>query len=437
MSDSATEATAPEWHPADRDAAVRAHHVRERCRACDSSRLYRFLELGPTPLANAFLASPADAVDEASYPLDVWFCEECSLVQLLDVIDPELLFANYIYVTGTSDTIAAHNRAYARTVVELLGLGAEDLVVEVASNDGSLLACFQQHGVRVLGVEPARNIAAFARQRGVPTETRFFGAGEGGALRSAHGAARVVIGNNVLAHVDDTRGFLSGARDLLADDGLAIFEVPYARDMIERVEYDTIYHEHLCYFTATSLQRLGHAAGLELVQADHVPVHGGSLRVYFARAGTNAGARGAPDSLGRLLREEREAGLTSPAAYDRFAEGAAANRRALRELLTRLRSDGRTVAAYGAPAKGNTLLNFCGIGTALVPYTVDKSPLKVGRYTPGAHLPVLEAGTLLERQPDYVLILAWNFADEIMSQQQAYHDRGGRFIVPLPMPRIV
>jgi hypothetical protein len=240
-----------------------------------------------------------------------------------------------------------------------------------------------------------------------------------------------VIGNNVLAHVDDTRGFLAAARDFLADDGLAVFEVPYAREMVERLEYDTIYHEHLCYFTATSLERLGRAAGLVLVRVDHVPVHGGSLRVFFARAGE------VPAQVRALLDDERSAGLTSLATYERFATGTAENRRALLALLAELRAAGHTIAGYGAPAKGNTLLNYCAIGTELVPYTVDRNALKVGTLTPGMHIPVLDVETLLERQPDYVLILAWNFAEEIMRQQQAYRDRGGKFIVPIPTPRVV
>ena len=360
MSQLPTTSATPVWHPRPHSAEGVAHHRRERCRACESGRLRRVLELGPQPLANAFLRRPEDAAHELRYPLDLYFCEECSLVQLADVIDPEVLFSEYIYVTGTSETIAAHNRRYAESMVELLGLGAADLVVEVASNDGSLLSCYQSHGVRVLGVEPARNIAEFARDRGVPTVTRFFGAEAGRILREEHGAARVVIGNNVLAHVDDTRGFLSGARDLLADDGLAVFEVPYAREMVERLEYDTIYHEHLCYFTATSLERLGRAAGLVLVRVEHVPVHGGSLRAFFARGGEPTAA------VRALLDEERTAGLTVVDSYERFAAGAAENRRQLLALLHELRDAGSTIAAYGAPAKGNTLLNFCGIGPDLV-----------------------------------------------------------------------
>jgi hypothetical protein len=410
------------------------HHVRTACRACGEARLARFLVLGPQPLANANLKAASEAAGELVFPLDVYFCEGCSLVQLADVIDPETLFRHYIYVTGTSDTIAAHNKRYAATVKEQLKLASADLVVEVASNDGSLLRCFRDEGVRTLGVEPATNIAAIARAAGIDTVNEFFDGETGAKLRQERGAARAVIGNNVLAHVDDTQDFLRGAKALIDGDGLVITEVPYAREMLERLEYDTVYHEHLCYFSVTSLLRLCDAVGLAMVRADLVPVHGGSVRMYAGRAEHYGGH--APAVLA-MAAEERAIGMTSLERWREFARGVEAQRAALVEMLKRLTSEGKTVAGYGAPAKGNTLLNYCGIGTDLLPYTVDRSPLKVGTLTPGMHIPVLEAATLLERQPDYVLILAWNFADEIMRQQAEYRSRGGRFILPIPMPRIV
>jgi SAM-dependent methyltransferase len=419
----------PIGSPALGDGAL--HHVRTTCRACGADSLRRFLSLGPQPLANAFPRDATDALAEQFFPLDVYFCESCSLVQLADVIDPAVLFSDYIYVTGTSATIAAHNVRYAQAVAERLTLRRDELVAEVASNDGSLLSCFQGHGVRVLGVEPARNIAAMAVDRGIPTDNRFFNHAVGVELRAKHGAARAVIGNNVLAHVDDARDFLRGFAAFLADDGLAVVEVPYAREMLERLEYDTIYHEHLCYFTVTSLARLAEAAGLTIAHVDRVPVHGGSLRVYMRKGGAHA------DEPRAMMRDEDARGLGDFATWHGWASMVARNRHELRLLLEQLRGEGKRVAGYGAPAKGNTLLNYCGIDPTLLPYTVDKNPLKVGRLTPGMHIPVRPVDTLLQDRPDYVLILAWNFAEEIMTQQAAYRAQGGRFIIPVPSPVIL
>ncbi len=410
------------------------HHLRTTCRACGEERLARFLELGPQPLANANLRSISEAKSEGWYPLDVYLCESCSLVQLADVIDPEVLFRHYLYVTGTSETIAAHNRRYAETVGSLLHLGAKDLVAEIASNDGSLLKCFRDLGVRTLGIEPATNIAEMARKDGIETVNEFFDADAGARLRARFGAARAVIGNNVLAHVDDTQGFLRGARDLIDETGLVITEVPYAREMLERLEYDTVYHEHLCYFSVTALLRLCEASGLVVTRVDRVPVHGGSLRMY---AGRREHYRShAPDVIA-MAAEEGRIGLTSLARWRKFAADVAAQRSSLVGLIESLRSKGKSIAGYGAPAKGNTLLNYCRIGTGLLEFTVDRNPLKQGTLTPGAHIPVFGVETLLERQPDYVVILAWNFADEIMRQQAEYARRGGRFIIPIPDPHIV
>jgi hypothetical protein len=409
------------------------HRRITRCRACDGEDLHPVLDLGLQPLANALPSSPAEFAGEARYPLVLCHCPGCGLVQLVDVIDPEVLFGHYLYVTGTSTTIAEHNVRYAGAVQEHLALGPDDLVVEVASNDGSLLRCFQARGVRVLGVEPARNIAAIARAQGVPTESLFFDRAAGADLRTRIGPARVVIGNNVLAHVGDPVGFLAGAAALLGTDGRAIVEVPYLEEMLDRLEYDTIYHEHLCYFSVGALLTIAERAGLRVVRVDRVPVHGGSIRTWFAPEAAVPGH--APEVLA-MVERERERGLADPARLARFAADVAANRRALRALLERLRSEGASVAGYGAPAKGNTLLNYCDIGTDLVAYTVDRSPLKQHRYTPGTHLPIHPPEVLLERRPDYVLILAWNFADEIMAQQAEYHRGGGRFILPVPVPTI-
>ncbi len=396
--------------------------------------LERVLDLGRQPLANAFLHSPAEFRAEPTFPLELFRCDDCALVQLVHVVDPAILFRDYIYVTGTSDTIALHNERYAADVTGQLGLTGEDLVVEVASNDGSLLSRFAARGIRTLGVEPARNIATEARKRGIDTVEEFFDTTLALEVRDRFGRARAVIGNNVLAHVDDTAGFLGGMASLLAPGGLAIVEVPYLGDMLERLEYDTIYHEHLCYFSIGALMRLCDRAGLSVRRIDHLPVHGGSIRLY---GGLSARGQEHDPAVLAMVEGERRAGLLSGERFRQFAHDVDASRDALLALLHRLRAEGKRVAAYGAPAKGNTLLNYCGIGTDLVACTFDKSPHKAGRYTPGMHLPVLPADAIAERSPDYLLLLAWNFADEIMAQQANFRSRGGRFIIPIPTPVIV
>lgn len=410
------------------------HQKKTACRICGGTSLRMFLSLGPTPLANSFLCCASEFDDELSFPLDVYFCDDCTLVQLLDVIDPEVLFRDYIYVTGTSDTIAKHNVGYAQTVVDMLDLGSSDTVVEVASNDGSLLERFRDHNVRTLGIEPATNIADISRAKGIETINEFFNGETALKIRESHGPAKAVIGNNVLAHVDELRDFFNGFKQLLSKEGLAIVEMPYLGELLDKLEYDTIYHEHLCYFSVNSLIRLCDEVGLSVVRIDKVPVHGGSLRVYAGRKETYGQHA---DEVLALAEEEKELGMTSFQRYASFAKDVEGNRNAVRSLLQKLQSEGKTVAGYGAPAKGNTLLNYCDIDTSLVPYTVDKSDLKVNKITPGMHLPVLEPSALLERQPDYVIILAWNFADEIIRQQSEYRARGGKFIIPVPEPQVI
>ncbi len=413
---------------------MRVHTLRQTCRACGGNQLHRFLSLGPTPLANSFLSSVKEFPSEDSFPLDVYYCRTCSLVQLLDVVNPQVLFRNYIYLTGTSETILIHNQQYASAVVEMLGMGSQDLVVEIASNDGSLLKKFQQHGVRTLGIEPATNIANLANASGVETLNLFFNEEAVEQIIPKYGLARAVIANNVLAHVDDTQGFLRGSNSLLAPDGLVIVEVPYLKELLDHLEYDTIYHEHLCYFSISALVPLYESVGLSLLRVDRMPVHGGTLRIH---AGKREYYGDHSEQILDLVEEEQKFKMNELNLYQEFADQVQRSRKALLDLLHDLKRQGKSLAGYGAPAKGNTLLNYCGITTELIPYTVDKSPLKVGLYTPGMHIPVLPVPALLERQPDYVLILAWNFAAEIIRQQAEYVRRGGKFILPLPIARVV
>ena len=405
---------------------------RTTCRVCGGSAFEPVLTLGPSPLANSFLRSPQEFPDERCFPLDLYLCTQCSLLQLLDVVNPDLLFRHYLYVTGTSSTMAEHNREYAHTVSGLLDLKRGDLVAEVASNDGSLLRCFQAHGVDTLGIEPARNLAAAASAAGIETVNEFFTRAVARELRRRR-TPRAIAANNVLAHVDDPVDFLGGCRDLVSDDGLVTIEVPYVGELLNRLEYDTVYHEHLSYFSIAALLKLCDRVGLAAVRIDRLPVHGGSLRLYLSRS-----AAGHADDVRRLEDAERREGIADVARYRRFADDVRASRTALVALLEDLRAAGRRVAGYGAPAKGNTLLNYCSIDTRLLAYTVDKNPLKVGLYTPGMHIPVRDVSVLSGGEdPDYLLILAWNFADEIVRQQQQYAARGGRFIVPVPTPQVM
>jgi hypothetical protein len=407
------------------------HKKRDTCRSCGGTRFQLVLALGEMPLANSFLKNPEDFNNEKLYPLDLYLCENCSLLQLLDVIHPEILFRDYIYVTGTSETMAAHNIEYADSVIQFGNVESQDLVMEIASNDGSLLTCFQSSGVRTLGIEPARNISRIAREKGIETVNEFFDSSCARKIREFYGPARVVIGNNVLAHVDETQDFLKGCHDLLSNDGFLVIEVPYLRELLQNLEYDTIYHEHLCYFSVTALMRLFETVNLGIVRIDSVPVHGGSIRVFAIRNGKHS------SSVAELAAEEKHMGFTQFQIYESFARAVERNRNELREMLQQFQSEQRRVAAYGAPAKGNTLLNYCNIGTDLVSYTVDKSPLKVGLFTPGKHLPVRSVDTLAKEQPDYVLLLAWNYAKEVLNSQQQYRNNGGRFILPIPRPEVI
>lgn len=404
----------------------------QSCRSCGGRRLAPVLDLGATPIANA-LVSPGDVGPDPTYPLAIVFCSACSLVQLDRPLPAGAIFdSDYPYFSSFSDALCRHARAHVEGLVERHGLGPGSFAVEVASNDGYLLRNFVAAGVRTLGIDPSPGPAAAATAIGVPTRVEFFGACTASAIVAEHGHADVVIANNVMAHVPDLDDFVSGLATLLADDGVLTIENPSVGDMIEHCEFDTIYHEHYSYFSCSSVDALMRRHGLHLNDVEHFPdLHGGTLRWYVGHH---------PDRTTRCqarLDRERAEGLTTEAFYSSFAARVAEVQRSLRILLDDLHARGATVAAYGAAAKGATLLNSSGIGTDRVTYVVDRNTHKQGLSMPGCRLPIAPVERLLDDQPDYLLLLAWNFADEIIAQQAEYRARGGRFIVPVPSPRIV
>ncbi|MFP3901096.1 MAG: methyltransferase domain-containing protein [Acidimicrobiia bacterium] len=403
------------------------------CRSCGEPGLTVFLDLGDTPLADNLVAPNSAPDADETFPLEVAFCPTCSLVQITEEVPPEKLFVdNYLYFSSFSDHLLRHARDHALGLIERRGLGPDSFVVEVASNDGYLLRNFVERGVPVLGIDPAPTQAEAAEANGVPTLTEFFGDALARRIAAERGRADVIIANNVMAHVPDLNGFVAGYRELLRDGGVVTVENPYVRDLIDHGEFDTIYHEHHCYFSCSAVNALVRRNGLFLNHVEHFPgLHGGTLRWHI-------GTRDEPsDAVRSYLREEQDAGMLDVGYYKDFATRVHAIRDGLRELLRGLKARGASVAAYGAAAKGATLVNVAGIGTDLVDFVVDRNVHKQGLLMPGVHIPIVGPEALVERRPDYTLLLAWNFKDEIMRQQDEYRRAGGRFIVPVPEPEVV
>ncbi len=404
-----------------------------RCRSCGAPLSTVFCDLGRTPLSNAFRRPDQAQQAEPTWPLKVWACDACHLVQLEEFEAPAAIFSDYAYFSSYSESWVSHAARYVADVVPRFGLGPSSLVVEVASNDGYLLKHLVQRGVPVLGIEPAANVARVAEAAGVPTRVAFFGEALARDLVAAGHRADLLVGNNVLAHVPDLLGFLRGVEVVLSEQGVASFEFPHLERLVAEAQFDTIYHEHFSYFSLLALGEALRRTGLEAFDVEELPTHGGSLRVWVSRRG----ARLIAPAVDALIARERASGLDQSSTWARFASRALDVRLGLLEFLVGARRAGKRVVAYGAAAKGNTLLNTSGVGRDLVEYVVDRNPHKQGLLLPGSAIPVYPVERLAETRPDYVLILPWNLEREIREQMAEVHGWGGRFVIAVPTVRII
>lgn len=409
------------------------HTRRTDCRICGSTRLSSVIDLGLQPPANAFLDASSPPVPEQRHPLELFICLSCNHAQLLDVVPKEDLFSHYLYFSTTSRTIPAHFAGLAKEVQER-HCAPGDLVVEIGSNDGVLLSSFQGTGVRVLGVEPATNVATAARARGVETMNAFFDETAAREIVDRYGHAKVILANNVVGHIDDLQTFIRLVAGTLSPLGTFIFEVPYLVDLLEKTEFDTIYHEHVSYFALRPVEKMLSIGGLRITDVRHFDVHGGTIRVYAKPA---AEAKHVSPAVAEMIQNEVRVGLNTMAPYEAFGRRVQELRRELLAMLAFARAKNLRVAGYGAPAKGNTLLNFCGIGPDILEYIQDSTPVKQGLLTPGMRIPVVEPATFREKPPDIALLLAWNFEREILAKEQKFREAGGKFLVPIPFPRYV
>lgn len=405
---------------------------KNKCRICQGADLVRILSLGEHPPVDNFIEA-GNEKKEARYPLDVYFCNSCKLVQLLDVVEEDELFhGEYAYFSSASKPLVEHFRGYADDIKQRYALKNEDLVIDIGSNDGILLQFFKDT-CRVLGVEPSANVAAAASQNGIETQVGFFTEKLAKDLVAKYGKAKIITANNVFAHIDDLDEIVRGVKELLGDDGVFVTESHYLLDLIEKMEFDTVYHEHLCYYSVKPLCHLFERFDMEVAAVERVSTHGGSIRV-FARKKTDAAV---DNSVSELLALEERAGLHSLSRFMDFQKDAEAVRDKLVSIVCGLRREGKTVVAYGAPAKGNTLLNFCGFTSDDILYVTDTTPYKIGRLTPGSHITVVSPDILKSETPDYILLLAWNYRDFILEKESELRARGTKFIIPIPKVEIL
>ena len=405
------------------------------CRSCGTALRHTFADLGMSPLANSYLKPCQLHQKEIFFPLHVRVCASCFLVQLEAAVMPEDIFSEYAYFSSYSDSWLEHAKSYVDSIVQRFGVNQDSRVIEIASNDGYLLQYFVQKKIPVLGIEPARNVAESAVKRGIPTLVQFFGTEIARDLAAEGKQGDLLIGNNVLAHVPDLTGFIMGLKTLLGKQGVITIEFPHLLRLIEENQFDTIYHEHLSYFSIITIEKLFSRYGLKVFDVEELPTHGGSLRIYACHEDDHSKHISA--RVGDLVAKEEIAGLDSLDGYLSFSKRIQRTKCKLLHFLIGAKKEGKSVAAYGAPAKGNTLLNYCGIRTDFIDYTVDRSPHKQDHFLPGTHIPIHHPDKIKETKPDYLLILPWNLKDEIMEQMAHIRDWGGRFIIPIPEVTVV
>jgi len=405
----------------------------KKCRICGGDNLYNFLSLGSMPIPNGFLSKEELKIKESYYPLGVYVCDDCFLVQLTHVVPAEIMFKNYLYIPSTSTTMLDHFKSMASELIKKYQLNARDLVIDIGSNDGTLLSFFKDQEIRVLGVDPAENLAKVAQLKGIETISDFFTSMLADKITTGHGRAKIITATNVVAHIDDIHSFCKGVETLLDKDGILVIEFPYLIDLIDKNEFDTIYHEHLSYLSITPLVKLFKSHEMQIVDIKRVPVHGGSLRVYVARKGSKHKQEKA---VKEFLQNEELKKINKRNAYDDFARRVRVIKRDLVSYLKNIKKQGKKIVGYGAAAKGNVLLNYCKIDTTLLDYVVDSISYKQGKFTPGTHIPIFPESRLEKELPDYTLLLAWNFADEILKKQVKYREKGGQFIITIPYLRV-
>ncbi len=404
----------------------------EFCRACGSRNLLLFLQLGPTPVPNGFLKANSLHRSEKFYPLDVCFCKDCGLVQLAHVVSPKVMFQNYVYIPSTSETMRLHFAELAASAIKKTDAKVGDLVVDIGSNDGTLLKSFKSLGMKVLGVDPAENLAKKANKERINTICDLFTEKVSKKIKKQYGTAKIITATNVVAHVHNLQDFFEGIKTLLSEDGLFISEFPYLGDLLEGVEFDTIYQEHLSYFSITPFDKLIKKHGLTLIDVQKESIHGGSVRIFVSKKPLAQSTR-----VNKMLQTEKRKGLLESETYLKFRRRVDKVRHELVQLLWGLRLKNKRIVGYGASAKGNIILNYCRIGPETLGYVVDSISYKQGKYTPGMHIPIYPEAKLLTDQPDYTLLLAWNFSDEIIKKQAEYRRKGGKFILAIPKLTIV